>query len=80
MGFSEAVKRNPTDESAAIIAVDSGIRLELESFNDEDLGTISPEEVEGCLWTREKSKTRKNRRQGFLSLMAILSSKSFFMD
>ncbi|KAK9186373.1 hypothetical protein WN943_026739 [Citrus x changshan-huyou] len=49
MGFSEAVKRNPTVESAAIIAVDSGIWPELESFNDEDLGTISPEEVEGCL-------------------------------
>lgn len=49
MGFSEAVKRNPTVESAAIIAVDSGIRPELESFNDEDLGTISPVEVKGCL-------------------------------
>lgn len=49
MGFSEAVKRNPRVESAAIIAVDSGIRPELESFNVEDLGTISPVEVEGCL-------------------------------
>lgn len=64
MDFSEAVKRNPTVESAAIIAVDSGIRPELESFNDEDLGTISPEEVEGCLWTREKSKTRVSKSNG----------------
>lgn len=64
MGFSEAVKRNPTVESATIIAVDSGIRPELESFNVEDLGTISPVEVEGCLWTREKSKTRVSKSNG----------------